>query len=94
MQLWVADEGIDEAFEDITQLFAHCRFSDCAHDREPGCAVHAALADGTLSADRWESYLKLQARARAPRAQARQAGRGGGAQEVEGDHPGGARTCG
>ncbi len=60
VQLWVADEGIDEAFEDITQLFAHCRFSDCAHDREPGCAVHAALADGTLSADRWESYLKLQ----------------------------------
>ena len=44
VQLWVADEGIDEAFEDITELFAHCRFSDCAHDSEPGCAVRAALA--------------------------------------------------
>ena len=43
VQLWVADEGIDEAFEDITELFADCRFSDCAHDREPGCAVQAAL---------------------------------------------------
>jgi ribosome biogenesis GTPase len=60
VQLWVADEGIDEAFEDITELFAHCRFSDCAHDSEPGCAVQAALADGTLAEDRWESYLKLQ----------------------------------
>jgi ribosome biogenesis GTPase len=60
VQLWVADEGIDEAFEDVTGLFAHCKFSDCAHDREPGCAVQAALVDGTLAADRWDSYLKLQ----------------------------------
>jgi ribosome biogenesis GTPase len=60
LQLWVADEGIDEAFEDVTELFAHCRFSDCAHDREPGCAVRAALEDGTLAAERWDSYLKLQ----------------------------------
>jgi len=61
VQLWVADDGIDEAFEDVTSLFASCKFSDCAHDREPGCAVHAALDAGTLSGDRWESYLKLQA---------------------------------
>ncbi len=37
-----------------------CRFSDCAHDTEPGCAIRAALADGSLPADRWESYLKLE----------------------------------
>jgi ribosome biogenesis GTPase len=61
VQLWVADEGIDEAFDDVTELFAHCRFSDCAHDREPGCAVQGALAEGTLATDRWESYLKLLA---------------------------------
>ena len=60
LQLWVADDGIDEAFEDVTELFAQCRFSDCAHDREPGCAVRAALEDGTLPAERWDSYLKLQ----------------------------------
>ena len=60
VQLWVADDGIDEAFEDVTELFAHCRFSDCAHDQEPGCAVQAALAGGTLPAERWDSYLKLQ----------------------------------
>lgn len=60
LQLWVADDGIEEAFEDVTELFGRCRFSDCAHDREPGCAVHTALADGTLSAERWDSFVKLQ----------------------------------
>ncbi|MCY7302653.1 MAG: ribosome small subunit-dependent GTPase A [Thermoleophilia bacterium] len=61
LQLWVAEDGIGEAFDDVTALFASCKFSDCAHDREPGCAMHAALDDGSLSAERWESYLKLQA---------------------------------
>lgn len=60
IQLWVADEGLEEAFEDVTELFARCRFSDCSHDSEPGCAVKEAIADGRLSAERWESYLKLQ----------------------------------
>jgi ribosome biogenesis GTPase / thiamine phosphate phosphatase len=60
LQLWTADEGLEEAFEDVTELFAHCRFSDCAHETEPGCAVKAALADGSLAPERWESYLKLQ----------------------------------
>ncbi len=61
LQLWTADEGIDEAFEDVTDLFTQCRFSNCAHDTEPGCAVRAALDDGSLPAERWDSYLKLQA---------------------------------
>jgi len=60
LQLWDADEGLEEAFEDVTELFGRCRFSDCAHDTEPGCAVRAALADGTLARERWESYVKLQ----------------------------------
>ena len=60
IQLWVADEGLEEAFEDVTELFARCRFSDCSHDSEPGCAVKEAIAEGTLSTERWESYLKLQ----------------------------------
>jgi len=60
IQLWVADEGLEEAFEDVNELFGHCRFTDCSHESEPGCAVKAAIADGSLSADRWESYLKLQ----------------------------------
>ena len=60
IQLWVADDGLEEAFEDVTELFGRCRFSDCGHESEPGCAVKAALADGTLAPERWESYLKLQ----------------------------------
>jgi ribosome biogenesis GTPase / thiamine phosphate phosphatase len=60
LQLWDADDGLDRAFADIAELVTECRFSDCAHDTEPGCAVRAALADGSLPVERWESYLKLQ----------------------------------
>ncbi len=60
LQLWVAEDGLEGAFEDVTELFGRCRFSDCAHSSEPGCAVKEALAAGTLSSERWESYLKLQ----------------------------------
>jgi ribosome biogenesis GTPase len=60
LQLWAADEGLEEAFDDVTVLFAECRFSDCAHETEPDCAVRAALEEGTLSSERWESYRKLE----------------------------------
>ena len=57
----VADEvALDESFADITALIPACRFSDCTHAAEPGCAILAALADESLSAERWQSYLKLQ----------------------------------
>jgi ribosome biogenesis GTPase len=55
-----ASEGIDPAFADITELAAECRFGDCRHEGEPGCAVQAALADGRLSGDRFESHRKLE----------------------------------
>jgi ribosome biogenesis GTPase / thiamine phosphate phosphatase len=58
--LWDASEGVSGAFEDVEELFADCRFSDCAHEAEPGCAVRGALADGTLDEARWDSYVKLQ----------------------------------
>jgi ribosome biogenesis GTPase len=61
LQLWVADEGLEESFGDVTALFEHCRFADCAHDAEPGCAVKQAIEDGTLDPERWESYRKLEA---------------------------------
>jgi ribosome biogenesis GTPase / thiamine phosphate phosphatase len=60
LQLWDASEGLSGAFEDIERFTSECRFSDCSHDGEPGCAVRAALADGALEPDRWESYRKLQ----------------------------------
>ena len=58
--LWGADEGIREAFADVEELLTRCRFSNCAHNGEPGCAVQAAVADGSLPADRWKSYLALR----------------------------------
>ena len=58
--LWDADAGVSDAFADVEALFARCRFSDCRHDTEPGCAVKAALADGTLDVARWEAYLRLK----------------------------------
>jgi len=57
--MWVDEEGIDAAFTDITDLASQCRFNDCAHLTEPGCAVLAAIAAGELAADRLESYRKL-----------------------------------
>ena len=61
VHLWLADEGLDVAFADIAELAANCRFSDCQHETEPGCAVRAALDDGTLARDRWERYRTLEA---------------------------------
>jgi ribosome biogenesis GTPase / thiamine phosphate phosphatase len=59
--LWEADSGLAAAFADIEALAADCRFGDCQHRTEPGCALQAALADGRLDAERWRSYEKLQA---------------------------------
>lgn len=53
-------EALDRAFGDVAAVVAACRFGDCRHEEDPDCAVTAALADGTLPADRWESYVKLQ----------------------------------
>jgi ribosome biogenesis GTPase / thiamine phosphate phosphatase len=52
--------GLDQAFADVTGLAEQCRFDDCGHGAEPGCAVAAALADGTLSPRRFESWRKLR----------------------------------
>jgi ribosome biogenesis GTPase / thiamine phosphate phosphatase len=61
LQLWAPDEAaVNATFTDITQLAACCRFSDCSHRAEPGCAVQAALQEGSLDFARWQSYQKLQ----------------------------------
>ena len=65
LQLWHTDTGLEATFDDVERVAAACRFSDCAHEHEPGCAVRAALADGTLDRDRWNSYTKLQRELRA-----------------------------
>ena len=64
LALWDAEAGVAAAFAETTaevELLAQgCRFRDCAHDKEPGCAVQTALADGRLDPDRWRSFQKLQ----------------------------------
>jgi ribosome biogenesis GTPase len=60
LQLWEASDGIQGSFEDIVLLSHSCRFRDCTHRSEPGCAIRKAINSGKLKAARYESYLKLQ----------------------------------
>jgi ribosome biogenesis GTPase len=61
----VDDEGLDALFGDIAALATRCRFGDCRHDTEPGCAVRAAVESGELASDRLEHYRQLQREAQA-----------------------------
>ncbi len=60
LQIWDGEDGLETAFPDVEALASQCRFGDCTHANEPGCAVQAALEDGTLKQDRFRSYAKLQ----------------------------------
>jgi ribosome biogenesis GTPase / thiamine phosphate phosphatase len=61
LQLWDVDaSAIDTAFADVVAIAARCRFRDCSHRAEPGCAIQAALDDGSLELERWQSFQKLQ----------------------------------
>ena len=64
-QLWEGEGALGNLFEDIEELALHCRFSDCAHVTEPGCAIKSALGSGGLDAGRFQSYRKLQRELRA-----------------------------
>ena len=58
--MWDVSEGLGEAFTDVESYLGKCRFRDCKHDREPGCAIKAAIEQGELDIARWESYRKLK----------------------------------
>ncbi len=60
LQLWDAADAVRETFDDIEALAARCHFTNCRHRDEPRCAVKAAVAEGTLPAERLDSYVKLQ----------------------------------
>lgn len=60
IQLWQADEGLNETFSDIDELAEYCHFSDCTHTKEKKCAVLAAVESGDIPKSRHESYMKLQ----------------------------------
>jgi ribosome biogenesis GTPase len=67
--LWEADEGVQETFAEVDEVAQTCRFNDCAHDAEPGCAIRAALEAGELDAERVSAYLKLREELQATAAQ-------------------------
>ena len=58
--MWDVSEGLSDAFADVEAYLGKCRFSDCRHEREPGCAIRAAIDSGELDVQRWESYRKLK----------------------------------
>ena len=61
MSLWLSGDGIERAFADVFELMEHCRFRDCKHDQEPGCAVREAIEEGRLDPDRFASLERLVA---------------------------------
>lgn len=60
LQLWDENSDLDAPFTDILSLAAACRFADCTHQKEPGCAVHSALERGELDPKRWQNFEKLR----------------------------------
>ena len=64
LALWDSDAGIEAAFVDVEQLAEQCRFRDCRHEAEPGCAVRAAVKSGELPKERYDSYLRLRGEVR------------------------------
>jgi ribosome biogenesis GTPase / thiamine phosphate phosphatase len=64
LQLWASQDSLNETFDDVNTIAGGCRFRNCSHRGEDGCAIEAALASGSLDPDRWNSYLKLRAEIR------------------------------
>ena len=64
LALLAGDASLDSGFPEIARLAERCRFTDCKHEQEPGCAVRQGLEEGSISPDRWMSYLKLVREAR------------------------------
>lgn len=62
--MWGVTEGLEEAFSDVEKYLGKCRFRDCRHESEPGCAIRQAIDSGELDAARWESYRNLQSEAK------------------------------
>ena len=60
IQMWGNETDLQDSFDDIESLALRCRFSDCLHDTEPGCAIREAIENGELESSRYQSYLKLR----------------------------------
>jgi ribosome biogenesis GTPase / thiamine phosphate phosphatase len=65
LQLWSVGEGLDDVFDDVRSVASACRFRDCRHETEPGCAIGVAIEDGMLDPGRFRSYITLRKEAEA-----------------------------
>jgi len=64
LEMWNVSDGLNIVFDEIEELSKGCKFKDCKHEKEPGCAVKLALESGELSKERWDNYIKLKKEAR------------------------------
>jgi ribosome biogenesis GTPase len=64
LQLWAGQDSLEDVFQDVAEAAGRCRFRDCTHENEPGCAVRKALDSGEIDPERWMSYRKLEAELR------------------------------
>ena len=64
LEMWNVSEGLDIVFDEIEELAKKCKFKDCVHEKEPGCAVKDALESGDLTKERWDNYIKLKKEAK------------------------------
>lgn len=62
--MWDVMDGLSTTFDDVEQLASRCKFRNCSHKAEPGCAVKKALDNGELPGDRWQNYMKLRKEAK------------------------------
>jgi ribosome biogenesis GTPase len=60
LQLWEGGDGLSDVFSDIEALLGTCRFTDCKHESEPGCAIREAIESGKIDEDKYQNYLKMQ----------------------------------
>ncbi|HEX9026951.1 MAG TPA: ribosome small subunit-dependent GTPase A, partial [Clostridium sp.] len=60
LEMWDVSDGLDIVFDEIEELSKKCKFGDCRHEKEPGCAVKAALESGEIPRERWDNYIKLK----------------------------------
>lgn len=87
LQLWDDEGGLAEAFSDISELAQRCRFGDCRHERELGCAVRTALEEGTLDPKRMDNYRRTQRELKFQNAKERRRGKPGKASSDKKDAP-------
>ena len=64
LEMWNVSDGLNIVFDEIEKLSKGCKFKDCKHEKEPGCAVKLAIESGELSKERWDNYIKLKKEAR------------------------------